>query len=110
MEKLTFKQYLESKEQLKKALEQTPFAINEYVICNYCSVPIGENKEKSKFIALKPKHRLIVEWRYDNIDDPTPVNIQIKGVDGIDDLEKFSIYWQGKKLSKWLMRHARKEK
>lgn len=109
MKKLTFKQYLESKEQLKKVLEQVPVTINEYVVCNYCSIPVGE-KDEHKSISLKPKHRLIIEWRYDNIDNPTPVNIQFKGVNNIDDLEKFPTYWEGKKLSKWLMRHTRKER
>lgn len=107
-EKLTFKQYLESKELLKKALENTPTTINEYVVCSYCSLPLGETKEESKLISLKPRSKIIIEWRYDNVDDPTVMSVRISGSKDVDEFENHSTFWENKKLQKWLTRHTKK--
>ena len=42
MEKLTFKQYLESKSKLREAIKQTPVHKAEYVMRKYCKLPVGE--------------------------------------------------------------------
>lgn len=108
MQRLTFKQYLESKDQLLKAIENTPTAIVEYEVKKYCSLPLGETEEEKKPIGLKPKHRVIVEWRYDSLSNPTPEAVRIAGLKDVDEDEKFSTFWQGTKLLKWLARHAQK--
>jgi hypothetical protein len=103
---LTFKQYLASKEQLLKAIENTPVAIVEYSVKKYCSLTIGETEEEKQLVGLKPKNKIIVEWQYDNVDDPTPKSITFDGVKGIDEGEVCSTFWSGSKLTKWLARHA----
>lgn len=106
MQKLTFRQYLESKDQLLKAIENTPVALVEYKVKKYCSLPVGETEDEKEVVGLKPQHKVIVEWRYDDINNPTPESIQIIGPTDIDDGERFATFWAGSKLRKWLMRHA----
>jgi hypothetical protein len=107
--KLTFKQYLEGKEQLRAATANTPTTIVEYEVRKYCSLCIGESKDESKIVGLKPKQKLIVQWRYDNMDNPTPEYIQFIGDTLLEDGEH-PLFWTGQKLHKWLMRHTREEK
>ncbi len=105
--KLTFKQYLESKEQLRKAIENVPVSIQEYEVIHYCSLPLGEYEEEKTLISLKPKQKLVIEWKYDSLDDPTPLNIRVKGVQTIDEDEQFQTFWANNKLQKWLRRHTK---
>ena len=107
MDKLTFIQYLESKNQLLKAIENTPTAIVEYEVSKYCSLPIGETEDEKSLIGLKPKNKIMVEWRYDNIEEPTPTSIKFIGSLDADLDEKFNTFWSGAKLQKWLSRHAK---
>lgn len=109
MQKLTFKQYLDSKDQLLKAMENTPIAIVEYEVKKYCSLTLGESEEAKNVIGLKPKQKIIVEWHYANIDNPTPEYVRLVGVKETDEDEKHDVYWSGTKLSKWLSRHTRRE-
>jgi len=109
MIKLTFKQYLEGKEQLRAAIANTPLTIVEYEVRKYCSIYIGESKVEGKIVGLKPKHKLIVQWRYDSMDDPTPEHVKFIGVANLTEDEQ-PVFWTGQKLHKWLMRHTREEK
>lgn len=109
VERLTFKQYLDSKNQLLKAIENTPVTIVEYEVKNYCTLTLGESEEDKTSISLKPKQRVIVEWHYTNINNPTPEYVRLEGVKGTDEDEKHDVFWSGTKLTKWLMRHTRKE-
>jgi len=105
--KLSFKQYLESKEQLCKAIAETPVAVNEYEVKKYCSLKVGESKVDEQNISLKPKHKVIIEWRYDNPNDPTVMSVKFVGLDQVDETFTFATSWTGKKLQKWLQRHAK---
>ncbi len=105
MTQLTFKQYLESREQLLKAIENTPIAVLEYNIKKYCSLPVGDNISEKQSISLKPKNTIIVEWCYENVDNPQPQSIRFP--DSSDDNE-YNTFWTGKKLNTWLLRHASK--
>lgn len=105
MEKLTFKQYLDSKDQLKQAIKNTPTTIVEYEIRKYCSLPVGESTDDSRLVTLKPKHSLIVEWRHDDPKNPLPLHIRVINPEELD--EEQSVFWSGSKLQKWLERHAK---
>lgn len=110
MKQLSFKQYLESKKQLREAIEQTPVTVIEYEVKKYCSLCIGETKQESRTVGLKPKQQIIIEWRYDQLDDPTPTYIKFNNIKAVDlDEEQHPTYWSGKKLQKWLIRHTKKE-
>lgn len=104
--KLTFKQYLESKEQLHKAIANTPITIIEYEVCKYCSIAVGETKDDHQIVGLRPRQKIIVQWRYDNPDNPTPDYIKVIGPNLLEDYEEQQTYWSGQKLQKWLLRHT----
>lgn len=107
MQKLTFKQYIESKEQLLKAIENTPISIVEYEIKKYCSIALGESQDEKQLIGLKPKQKIVVEWRYLSIDNPVIDTIQLIGLNEVDSNEKYTTFWTNSKLTKWLARHAK---
>lgn len=106
MEKLTLKQYLNSKKQLIEAAKQVPVQEVQYTVRKYCKIPLGESKERREYVALKPKHTMVVEWLYDDFDNPTPVSIRFDGEDVFEGRE-FKTFWSGEKLDKWLTRNAR---
>lgn len=107
MEKQTFKEYLDSKAQLLKAIENTPTAVVEYEVKKYCSLTVGETEDEKTSISLKPRNTIIVEWRYDVPNDPTPEFVRLTGPADVDEHEKFQTFWSGSKLKKWLTRHTR---
>ena len=107
MNKPTFKQYLESKEQLRQAVTLVPIAISEYEVVHYCSLFLGEYEEDKISVSLKPKQKIIVEWQYDSPDTPTPLSIKLSGVDSIDEQEEHQTFWTNVKIQKWLRRHTR---
>lgn len=108
MERLTFRQYLDSKQQLLNAIENTPVSVVEYEVKKYCALTVGETEGEKELIGLKPKHKVIVEWRYDDLLNPTPENIRFVGAKDVDIDQRFSTFWTGSKLQKWLARHANK--
>ena len=109
MEKLTFKQYYESKKQLREAIKETPQQSVEYTVYKYCKLVVGENKEEKEQINLKPNQKIRVEWLYETIDNPTPLKICFEGLNDIDPNNNYATYWQGSKLQQWLARNTREE-
>jgi hypothetical protein len=109
MTTLSFKQYLESKEKLLEAIKNTPVRTVEYTVKKYCKFGIGEDKESRDFISLKPKQTLVVEWKYTNIDNPTPIAVLFEDVDGVDCITKFKPFLSGDKLKKWLSKNTIQE-
>lgn len=105
----TFKQYLESKEMLREAVKNTPQRSAEYLIRKYCKFPVGESKENNQYISLKPKQKIIVEWLYNDVYNPTIVNVKFDGLENISSEEEFQTYWSGMKLQKWLLRNTREQ-
>jgi hypothetical protein len=102
---LTFKQYLDSKDQLLKAMERTPISIVEYEVCKYCSIPIAE--EGMETVSLRPKNTIIVEWLYKDIHNPIPTSVRFKGVKGISEQEQYSLNIPRIKLQKFIDRHTK---
>lgn len=82
MKNITFKQYLASKKQLLDAIGNVPVSTHEHQVVHYCSLTLGECEEEKIVVNLKPKHKVIVEWRYDNIKQPSIQSIVLEGVDG----------------------------
>lgn len=103
MDKLTFKQYLESKEQLLQAIKNTPVSIVEYEVKKYCSLAINEDIDP---ISFKPKNKLLIEWRYDDVHNPTPISARVIGVKNINEDEQYEINIPKLKLQKFLARHT----
>lgn len=106
MEKLTFSQYLDSKDQLRKAIENTPISTAVYEVKKYCSLPLGEADQDATLVGLRPKQTVVVEWHHVSVDSPTPNSIRIVGAKDIDAETVFETEWAGSKLKKWLSRHT----
>lgn len=104
---LSFKEYLDSKRQLRAAIDQTPVSVKRYEVRKYCSIALGETKEDAKLIALKPKQKIVVEWRYDKLENPTVVHVKFIGVQTLNEGEEYQMFWTSSKFNKWLVRHAR---
>lgn len=101
--KHSFKQYLDSRRQLVEAANSVPRATISYTPKKYCSLQLLEN-DTEHTLGIKPRHEIIVEWQYDNINLPTITNCTVKlnnqviqtGVPILDSL----------KFQKWLLRNA----
>lgn len=107
--KLTFKEYLDSKEQLREAVSKTPRRNAEYTVRKYCKLVIGESKDEKDYVPLKPKHKVFVDWLYEDVDNPTILGIRFEGVRTVDSDGEFQTFWSGDKLLKWLVRNTREE-
>lgn len=101
MEKLTFKKYLESKDQLVQAISKTPVSVIEYKVHKYCSIQLNESDN----INLKPNSTLIIEWKYEDVNNPTPINIKFQGIKGIEN-QSFVPTISGTKLTKWILKNT----
>ena len=59
MNKMSFKEYFNSKEQLKKAGIENIRANLEYSVTKYCKIPVVESMESEKiYISLKPSDKM----------------------------------------------------
>lgn len=106
MNKLTFKEYLDSKAQLKQIAEETSaLHIAEYHVNKYCKLVVSEQAERL-FVPLKPKSRILIEWLYANTKAPTPLSIRLENVNTIDPDAEHETPWKGERLIKWLMRNT----
>lgn len=108
MEKLTFKEYIESKQQLINAIALRPERVAIYKIRKYCKLPIGEGREDNQQITLKPKQRLIVKWKYFT-ETPDVTSIQVTDLNNIPSDDTFTTFWKSEKLIKWLNRNTSEE-
>ena len=107
--KLTFKEYFNTKEQLLEAVKKVPKRTAEYTVRKYCKLPVGESKDTREYIPLKPKQTIAVDWLYEDIDNPTPTGLRFQNVKNIEATLLYETFWEGKKLLKWLLRNARED-
>jgi hypothetical protein len=106
MQTITFAQYLNSREQLVAAIESAPKSITEHVVTKYCGISLGESEANKYQVFLRPGYKVLIEWRYDDINNPTPINVQLVG-STIDDTGTRDVFWSKDKLNKWLGRHTK---
>jgi hypothetical protein len=106
MDKLTFKQYLETKHQLVEALDKTPKHKIKYKINKYCKIVVGESKDHKEYINLKPKNHIIVEWLYEDENNPSIHSILLPDVSGISPEDEFETFWPKERFSKWLSKNT----
>ena len=109
MRKITFKEYLESKEKLRQAISESPIRTATYIVNKYCKLPVGETKEEKQYVPLKPKHKIVVEWKYDDIDNPNLIEMRFEDVKNVDSSEAFSTLWTSERFQKWLLKNTREE-
>jgi hypothetical protein len=102
MDKISFKQYFESKQKLKAAGEDCPKYFQEYVVSKYCKLPLLEEigSEEKQYVALKPKDRLEIFWEVSDLVHPVPRYIKVINED--DEEKKYYFSWNLMKINKWL--------
>ncbi len=105
--KLTFKEYLNSKDRLREAIQNVPERTAHYTIRKYCKIAIGETKKDKEYVNLKPKQKVEVDWLYEDIENPTVVTVRFFDVDGIKDGSEFNILWGHDRLGKWLSKNTK---
>lgn len=105
MEKLSFKQYRESKEQLLRSIANAPVSIIEYEIKRYCTFAIG-NTDEVQMVGLKPKQSIVLEWSHMPSGVAVLEAIRLIGVNNIDEREIHSNDWSRIKLTNWLARYT----
>jgi len=103
MKKLTFKEYLETKERLRESIKITPRQSMVYVVEKYSTLVVGESKESKELIKVKPKQEIIIEWLYLDINKPTLVNVTFNGTPGTN---TYKMYWSTRKIQSWLNKNT----
>lgn len=97
MKQLSFKEYFESKEKLKKAGIENIRANIEYSITKYCKIPVVESMEAEKtYISLKPNDTIRILWEYES---DTPVLKKLVICLGED--KEFIPCWTSNKIFEW---------
>jgi len=111
--KLSFKEYLESKEALLDAVEKVQKTTIEYEVNKYCTLPINESSGK-RAIKLKPSNKLFINWLCEDKADPIPINITFDNneedleTDAEEEFDKDKKpVWNNKKLLQWLLHNTR---
>ena len=103
MQKISFKQYYESKQKLKAAGEDCPKYFKEYTINKYLKLPLLEevDSEEKVYLALKPKDKLQIFWEVSDLVNPIPRYVRIISEEVLDD-KKYYFSWTLPKINKWL--------
>lgn len=102
-DKISFKEYLKSKQTLLDAIESTPEEIVEYEVTKYCNLPVSDAGEKQK-IKLKPHNKLFINWMYKDKENPEVKEIQFEGTDADNNAQQPA--WPEKRLLKWLLKNT----
>ena len=97
MKHLSFKDYYENKEILKKAGISNIRTHLEYSITKYCKIPVVESFEKDKiYLSLKPKDSVKILWEYES---DTPILKRLVIVSEGD--KEFIPCWTSQKMYEW---------
>lgn len=104
--KLTFKEYLDSKEKLREAVRNVPQRTAEYVVNKYCKLVVGESKDSKEYINLKPKQTILVEWLYTDLDNPDVLRVSFNGANNVNPEDEYETFWEGERLQRWLKRNS----
>lgn len=108
-EKLSFKEYCQSKEYLRLAAESIPQIKEEYELTKYCKFPVvTDGVDDKEYISFKPKDTIEVVWEYLNPEAPIARKVLVTTDD--DDHSKIQPAWGNTKLSSWLNKNTRKAK
>lgn len=97
---LTFKEYLNSKDQLMSGLVKEPIGIVEYEISNYCKISLGDSIKTKTVTTLKPDDVVSVEWNYTNKKSPKCLSMTLEGV-------SHNVYWKNEKILKWIEKNTK---
>ncbi len=97
MKHLSFKDYYDNKELLKRAGVENIRTNIEYSITKYCKIPVVESFTTEKtYLSLKPKDTVKILWEYES---ETPI---LKRLIIVSETEKeFIPCWTSNKMFEW---------
>ena len=101
--KLSFKEYLESKDCLRDAVKETPKVVREYEVKKYCNFPVGLKEEKYQ-IKLKPRNKMFIKWLREDSTKERAIGVSFEGT--TDDSVMETPSWGEEKLLKWLLKNT----
>lgn len=96
VKRLSFTEYLASKEKLLEAVKRVPVVEHTYSMKKYCKFPSGQNQEK-ELIPLKPSDIVSIKWKYTDPENGTRIAESITINDRV--IESF---WKNEKIEKWV--------
>lgn len=102
--KLTFKEYLQAKEQLRAAIDKQPKQVLNYKVTKYCKFPVLLDSKRID-VDLRPGYLFSISWLYKNIDDKSPEPISII-IDINNNEEEVLPFWKQAKLATWLTKNT----
>lgn len=100
---------MQSKSKLVEAADRAPQRTALYTLKKYCKIPVGESKEDRKYVSLRPNQKISVSWLYEDMDNPTPLEINFDGPQDVNPEEGYQAMWNGNRLLNWLLRNSREE-
>lgn len=104
--RLSFREYYDSKKKLLSACDDAPRIRTEYVLTKYCKFPVLESLDSDDkvYVSFKPKDVIEILWEQSNeFDDyPAAKHVVLKNGDG---KEVFPC-WNNTKLHKWVERNT----
>lgn len=97
MKHLSFKDYYDNKELLKRVGVENVRTNIEYSITKYCKIPVVESFTTDKtYLSLKPKDTVKILWEYES---DTPI---LKRLIVVSETEKeFIPCWTSNKMFEW---------
>lgn len=104
--KITFKEYVESKDALRKAVENTPIRESVFEVVKYCKLPVLSESLANE-ISLKPKHKIHVVLEYISFDNPIIKSVNLLNVSNINTHADISVSIPGKKFVKWIDKNTK---
>ena len=99
--KQTFKEYLESKNQLKEFLRKPPIIEQEFKVKNFCKLATGKSLSEKTTKSLKPGSEILIKWKYIE-NEPVYESVSI-------DNNHCEMYWKPGKFKEWLKKNTKME-
>lgn len=110
--RLTFTQYVQSKQQLVEAIKSDPVVEHSYAVSKYCKMPVGNSGDTKEYINLKPKTALQITWRYtydskcEHLQEMQRTPLKVVVVDKNGE-QQYDLFQSDEKMSKWIRTNAR---
>lgn len=103
--RITFREYLLSKQHLHEQAVSIPTQILRYCITKYCKLSVTYNGDDFD-IKLKPSHIIDIKWQYNN-NERTPLLITFENVPDISEDDEYEINLSDRKMNNWVLTNTR---
>lgn len=105
--KLSFKEYCQSKENLRLAADTIPQITETYELMKYCKFPVVTDEEGDKqYVQMRPKDTIEIVWEFLNPESPTAKKVTVSTDE--EDETRVQPAWGNTKLSSWVNKNTKK--